>query len=343
MNTQSVDRDADIDQLQWGTFGDWIQLVRLPTSFTLLSNCLAAGIVAGQLWWPLTALFPTLLASLLAYWAGMIHNDVVDQEEDRRSRPDRPLVSGKISPVLAGHVANAMLLLGPIVILAVTFLHTSDQLWLLAAFMSSGILSCCVRFYNSPIKHTVLGPVVMGACRAMNIVMVGSTMLAVNTVPAVVDEANPIQPTVQLPEGLIGLAIGIGIYIVGVTVYARKEEGDSSPPTLSFGVLLQVVGLIIIGGLGLWTREEQEFVTLNPVRGYPLLIGLIGLTIVNRAMAGVRHPVSRKVQLAVKHSILSLIIIDAAVVLMWAGPWYAAVLIALLIPAMLSSIRVRST
>ena len=84
MDTHSVDHDTEIDQLQWGTFGDWIQLVRLPTSFTLLSNCLAAGIVAGHLWWPMTAFIPTLLASLFAYWAGMIHNDVVDQEEDRR-------------------------------------------------------------------------------------------------------------------------------------------------------------------------------------------------------------------------------------------------------------------
>ncbi|GAB5403737.1 MAG: hypothetical protein Aurels2KO_19680 [Aureliella sp.] len=343
MDTHSVDHDTEIDQLQWGTFGDWIQLVRLPTSFTLLSNCLAAGIVAGHLWWPMTAFIPTLLASLFAYWAGMIHNDVVDQEEDRRSRPNRPLVSGRISPVIAGHIANGMLLLGPLIILAVTFLHTSDQLWLLAAFMSSGILSCCVRFYNSPIKHTILGPVVMGACRAMNIIMVGATMLAVNTLPPIVDENAPVPSTVQFPAGLVGLAIGIGIYIVGVTFYARKEEGDSSPATLSFGVLLQVVGLVVIGGLGVWTQDQYDFKTLNPVRGYPLLIGLIGLTIVNRAMAGVRHPVSRKVQLAVKHSILSLILIDAAVVLMWAGPWHAAVLIALLVPALASSLRVRST
>ncbi len=342
MNTNSAD-DTEIDQLQWGTLPDWVQLVRLPTSFTLLSNCLAAGIVAGNLWWPLTAFIPTLLASLFAYWAGMINNDVADQEEDRRSRPNRPLVSGKISPVIAGHVANAMLLLGPIIILAVTFLHTSDQAWLFAAFMSSVILSFSVKLYNSPIKHTILGPLVMGACRAMNIIMVGATMLAVNTLPPLVDASNPVQPTVQLPEGLIGLAIGIGIYIVGVTFYARKEEGDSSSVTLSFGVLLQVVGLSVIGGLGLWTQDKYEFTTLNPVRGYPLLIGLIGLTIVNRAMAGVRHPVSRKVQLAVKHSILSLILIDAAVVLMWSSPWHAAVLIALLIPALASSLRVRST
>lgn len=341
MTDKTADQANDIDQLQWGTLADWIQLVRLPTAFTLLSNCLAAGMVAGMLWWPLTAMLPTLVASLFAYWAGMILNDVVDQEEDRQSRPNRPLVSGKISPVLAGHVATGMLLLGPIIILGVVFLHTAESAWLPLAFFSSVILSFCVRFYNSPIKHTPLGPVLMGTCRAMNIIMVGSTMLAVTTVAAT--EEAVVEPAIALPEGLLGYALAIGVYIIGVTVYARQEEGESSPATLSFGILLQVIGLGIVGGLGIWMQDKYEFVSLNPLRGYPLLIGLIGLTIVNRAMAGVRHPVSRKVQLGVKHSILSLILIDAAVVLMWSGPWYAAVLIALIIPALLSSLRVRST
>ncbi|MCA9180968.1 MAG: hypothetical protein KDA51_05925, partial [Planctomycetales bacterium] len=63
----------------------------------------------------------------------------------------------------------------------------------------------------------------------------------------------------------------------------------------------------------------------------------------NRGIAGVWHPVPRKVQLAVKHAILTLILIDAAVVLMWAGPWYGCAVAALLLPALSSAIRYRST
>lgn len=384
-------RQFAVDRLQWGTIGDWIQLVRLPTAFTLLSNCLAAAIVAGTLWWPLTALLPAIFASLLAYWAGMILNDVVDLEEDRIHRPDRPLVREKISPVLAGHVARGFLLLGPFIILTVVTLHPVEQIWRLAAFMSSSILSCCVYFYNSPMKSTPLGPILMGACRGMNILAIGCTLLAVqvaapvssdeeslelktsdqetlasdetilaantttdgkpslpSTAPAELespDAARDSLPsgTVQLPSALIGYAAAIAIYIIGVTTYARHEEKESSPTILSFGLTLQVGGLVLLGALGIILKDSENFRTLDPTRGYPLLIGLISMTIINRSMAGIRHPVARKVQLGVKHSLLSLILLDAAVVLMWSGPWYSGVLIALLLLALFSSIKVRST
>ncbi|HBE68840.1 MAG TPA: hypothetical protein DDW52_11900 [Planctomycetaceae bacterium] len=371
-----------VDRLQWGSLNDWIQLVRLPTAFTLLSNCLAAAIVAGTLWWPLTALLPAIFASLLAYWAGMILNDVVDLEEDRIHRPDRPLVREKISPVLAGHVARAFLLLGPFIVLTVVTLHPVEQIWRLAAFMSSAILSCCVYFYNSPMKLTPLGPVLMGACRGMNILAIGCTLLAVQVAaptgsdtetqlssaeatlsaePAAGDEQtlpstapaeieSPVaagealtSDTVQLPSALIGYAAAIAIYIIGVTTYARHEEKESSPTILSFGLTLQVGGLVLLGALPIMLKDSESFRTLDPTRGYPLLIGLISMTIINRSMAGIRHPVSRKVQLGVKHSLLSLILLDAAVVLMWSGPWYSGVLIALLLLALFSSIKVRST
>jgi 4-hydroxybenzoate polyprenyltransferase len=94
--------------------------------------------------------------------------------------------------------------------------------------------------------------------------------------------------------------------------------------------------------LPFWAESDQVW-TLNPRQGYPLLICLIGLTVANRGFAGVLHPVPRKVQLAVKHAILTLILIDAAVVLMWAGAWYGCGVVVLLLPALSSSIRFRST
>ncbi len=325
----------EIDRLQWGKLADWAQLVRLPTAFTLISNSLTAAIIVGSGWLPVSALLPTLVASIFAYWAGMILNDVVDIEEDRIHRPSRPLVRGRISSVVAGHVATGMLLIGPIIILAVCTTHPSNQLWLGAAFMASVSLSCCVRLYNSPVKSTVLGPVVMGACRAANILMVGSVMLAVNTV-----EEN----VLDLPGPLLMLATGIGIYIVGVTVYAFKEEQESSPALLLFGLLLEIIGLVCLACLPRWAGEGNlPAGMLDSVRGFPLLVGLIGVTVVRRGFGGVSHPVSRKVQLAVKHALLTLILLDAAIVLLWAGVWYAILIIVLLAPALISAARVRST
>ncbi len=321
---------TDLDRLHWGTLRDWAQLVRLPTVFTLFSDCLAAAIVVGSQWQPVTALIPTLAASLCAYWAGMILNDVVDLEEDKQTRPARPLASDRISPVIAGHVATGMLLIGPILILATTTLHASQPLWMVTAFFAAVLLSLCVRFYDSALKRTPLGPVLMGLCRTLNILMVGCTLLAVGDTEA-------------LPKPLLVFAAGIGLYIMGVTVYARREEQESSPPGLVFGLMLEVTGLILVGWCPFWAEESGPAWTLNPQGGYPLLIGLIGATVIQRGFAGVLHPVSRKVQLAVKHAILTLILIDAAVVLMWAGPWYGIAVVILLLPALTSAMRFRST
>jgi uncharacterized membrane protein len=226
-------------------------------------------------------------------------------------------------------VATGMLMIGPILILAVTTFHTSQPLWMGAAFLSAVLLSLAVRSYDSPLKGTPLGPLLMGLCRSLNILMVGCTMLATSQIEV-------------FPPPLLAFAAGVGLYILGVTVYARREEQQSSAVGLVLGIVLEVAGIVVIGCLPLWAAEEQVW-TLNPRQGYPLLLGLIGLTVINRGVSGVLHPIPRKVQLAVKHAILTLILVDAAVVLMWAGAWYGSAVVALLLPALSSAVRYRST
>ena len=51
-----------------------------------------------------------------------------------------------------------------------------------AAFLSAVLLSFAVRSYDSPLKGTPLGPLLMGLCRSLNILMVGCTMLATSPI-----------------------------------------------------------------------------------------------------------------------------------------------------------------
>lgn len=326
---RKLHEDVDLDELNWGTFGDWAQLVRLPNSFTLISDTTAASLIVGSFLMPVTTFVLTLLASFCAYWAGMILNDVVDIEEDRLSRPSRPLPAGRVSPVLAGHVANGMLLIGPLLILFATTFHTSQKLWMGAAFASAILLSLTVRSYNSPLKHTFVGPVLMGLCRSLNILMAGCCMLSVG-------ESD------MAPTALVWYAVAIGVYIMGVTVYAKREESDSGAGLLTFGVILEAAGLVLLAGFPVWSKTVHPW-HLDPKLTYPLLMGLIGLTVVQRGLLGINHPVPRKVQLAVRHAILTLILIDAAVAAMWAGPWYGGAVALMLMPALLSALRFRST
>ena len=318
-----------LDELHWGTLSDWAQLVRLPNSFTLISDTTAASLIVGSFLMPVPAFVLALLASFCAYWAGMILNDVVDIEEDRIARPSRPLPAGRISPVIAGHVANGMLLIGPLLILVATNIYAPQKLWMGAAFGAAVLLSLTVRSYDSPLKRTFIGPVLMGLCRTLNILMAGCCMLAVGKV-----ETAPI--------ALVWYAGAIGLYIMGVTVYAKREEADSQAGTLTFGLILEVAGLVLLAGFPIWSRTEHAW-QLDPTMAYPLLMGLIGFTVVQRGMLGINHPVPRKVQLAVRHAILTLILIDAAVSAMWAGPWFGGAVALMLMPALVSALRFRST
>ncbi len=89
--------------------------------------------------------------------------------------------------------------------------------------------------------------------------------------------------------------------------------------------------------------EDESRWQLDPFRLFPLLIGLIGLTVVNRGFQALNHPVPRKVQLAVKHAILTLILLDASIAAVSSGTWYGVAVVALLLPAMVLGSRFRST
>ena len=326
----SAKDQQEIDRLDWGRLADWMQLVRLPTVFTLISNTVAAGILTGSKLIPLTGFIPLLCASISAYWAGMILNDVVDLEADKEHRPRRPLPAGRVSPAVAGHVGNALLMLTPLLVLGITAFHTTDPLWQGAAFVCAALLSLCVRAYNSPLKQTPLGPLLMGSCRALNVLMVGCCMVALVELET-------------FPMPVVYFAAAIGVYILGVTVYAFEEEHvKSSLHFLIVGILFQMAGMVLVACLPYWSTTEIPW-TLSPTGGFPLLIGLIAITVLHRSGQGVMHPVSRKIQLGVKHSILTLILVDAAVVAMWAGPWWGTAVALLLFPALSSALRLRTT
>ena len=76
---------------------------------------------------------------------------------------------------------------------------------------------------------------------------------------------------------------------------------------------------------------------------YWVLLGLLTATVLRRCATAVFDPQPQHVQLAVKHSILSLIWLDAATVWYTAGSTPALAIAALLIPALLLGRWVYST
>ncbi len=336
MESDNGQRTVEVDHLRWGRLEDWIQLVRLPNVFSLIANCAAAAIIAVGSLSKLNTVIPLFFVSILAYWAGMIFNDVNDLEEDRKHRPDRPLAAGKISPAVANHVATAMLMLGLLVLSIVVVLAKGDSEFMVYSLGCYCLLWLSIRLYNSKLKATLLGPLLMGLCRALNILVVGYAMLGVYW-------EKEFSTVVEFPDTMVAYAVAMGVYICGITVYASREEQSSNQGALALGIILELAGLVVIGCLPMWTPGRPVSWYFPTNSAYPVLIGLIGLTILNRGIQGVVHPVPRKVQLAVKHAILSIIMIDAAIVLVFAGQWYGIGVVLLLLPAVVGAMRVRTT
>jgi hypothetical protein len=76
---------------------------------------------------------------------------------------------------------------------------------------------------------------------------------------------------------------------------------------------------------------------------FALLLAMLAVTVLRRCLAAVLDPSAERVQIAVKHSILSLIWFDAALVAATAPLPYAFAIAALLIPALLLGRWVYST
>lgn len=336
MESDNREQAAEVDHLRWGRFEDWVQLVRFPNVFSLFANCAAASIIAVGSLSRLNTVIPLFFVSALAYWAGMIFNDVNDLEEDRKHRPDRPLAAGKISPAVASHVATAMLMLGLLILSIVVVRAKGYTEWMVYSLGCYCLLWLSIRLYNSQLKATLLGPLLMGLCRALNILVVGYAMLGVYW-------EKDFSTVREFPDTMVAYAVAMGVYICGITVYASREEQASNQGSLALGIILELAGLVVIGCLPMWTAGRPVSWYFPTNSAYPVLVGLIGLTILNRGIQGVVHPVPRKVQLAVKHAILSIIMIDAAIVLVFAGQWYGIGVVLLLLPAVVGAMRVRTT
>ena len=97
----------------------WGQLIRLPTSMTLLADALAA-VAVSQCEYPWRAVGILLPASLAIYWAGMILNDWFDVAKDRQQRSRRPLASGAIGLNQAAMAGWGLLLFAMIWTIAAT-------------------------------------------------------------------------------------------------------------------------------------------------------------------------------------------------------------------------------
>jgi 4-hydroxybenzoate polyprenyltransferase len=145
-----------------------------------------------------------------------------------------------------------------------------------------------------------------------------------------------------LPDGVVTFEIRIhlagvvGLYIIGVTWFARTEEGRSSPRHLL--AASTVLLLSLVAALALKARLSAG----SGTAAFPYLLVLFGFIVGRPAARAVTSPGPREVQIAVKRCILGLVGLDAVLATAFIGLPGLAILL-LLPPALLLGKWVYST
>lgn len=301
----------------------YLQLFRLPNVFTAIADVLMGYLVVHHAI-GLADTVPLLLlvlASSLIYTAGMVLNDVFDYKVDCQLRPERPLPSGRIGRDQARTLGLVMLLAG--VVAAASSGWTGPATTLPWRGLTVGLaLAAAVLLYDGVLKTTILAPPLMGLCRLLN-VLLGMSCAGVEDVSAGL--------VMGFEEHQLLIAAGLGVYITGVTWYARTEAEQSSRLALAAACCVMMGGLGILAYLfprsvpaGLWMTVDQA----------GLFIALLSATVIYRSMLGVAEPTPQRVQAAVKRCILSIILLDAAVIGILCPWYYAVAVLALLVPTL---------
>ncbi|MGK5441753.1 SCO3242 family prenyltransferase [Micromonospora sp. URMC 105] len=138
------------------------ELVRAPAALSVPGDVVAGAAAAGTLG-PRTVGLAG--ASVLLYWAGMAANDWADRRLDAVERPERPIPSGRVAPGAAVGLAAGLTAAG----LGLAALAGGRRATAVAVPLAATIWG-----YDLAAKNTAAGPVVMAACRGLD-VLLGAT------------------------------------------------------------------------------------------------------------------------------------------------------------------------
>jgi 4-hydroxybenzoate polyprenyltransferase len=289
----------------------YAQLVRLPNTFTAMADICLGAMAAGMLFERWSVFLCLLIASTLLYWSGMVWNDFFDLDQDRKERPGRPLASGRITLKHARLLGIGLMLGGGVFALLGDILRDTGR-W--PSVWIAIVLVIAIFLYDGVLKRTFAGPIMMGTCRFLN-VLLGLSILG----------AWP------LAWGWL-LAIIIGAYIAGVTWFARTEAHISSQRMLIGAGIVVLMSLIL--ALAVPALALQDPANFKPSSLFPYLLAAFGAYLGIAVLQAIQQPQPNRVQPAIKRAILGLIVLDALLASVFVGS-VGLLLLVLLIPGII--------
>ncbi len=248
------------------------ELVRPANVTTALADVLAGYAISGG--GSRAALLWLLAATAGLYGGGVVLNDVFDRHLDAVERPERPIPSGRFPARGAAWVGAGLLLLG---VAAATRAASA------AAVIAMAIAGLVVAYDAWGKAHGVVGPVTMGTCRGLNL------LLGVAAAPAAL--------ATRWPIALMPFA-----YIMAVTALSRGEVhgGRRGTGAFSFGVVAGVLAALAL--LAGWTRSAWPALVVTALLAWRVL----------PPFWRARHGNPAAIRRAVRAGVLSLVLVDAA-------------------------------
>ncbi len=268
----------------------YLELLRPPNVMTAMADVLAGYAVAGL---GNGRALPWLLASTAGLYAGgVVLNDFFDRRLDAVERPERPIPSGRVPASHAAGLGAALLLAG---------VASAVQATWPAAAVAAAVAGLVV-LYDAWGKHrAAFGPMNMGLCRGLNL------LLGMAAVPATI-------------SGHWRLALLSFVYIAAATAVSRGEVhgGKRGPAGLALISLIGVVGVLAAIAAGSGPRAVPALA----------LTIVLGWRVLPPFWIVYKDPSPPAIRRAVRAGVLSLVLVDAVISTVYAGPMYGAIVLA---------------
>lgn len=287
------------------TVGGVLRLIRPPNVFTAFADAAAGLMILGGLGHAVPCrAWAVLLASGCLYLAGIVLNDFFDRDLDARERPRRPIPAGEVSVAFAALLGFGLLGGGVAI----------------AAWVGRGpgtvaaVLAACILLYDAGLKHTKVGPLVMGSCRGLDVALALSTGLSLHT---------------PWPPLAIAGPVVLALYITGLTYVARDEvDGNTTRRARTGLTFMALVAVATLGGLFLSPDLPR-----SPLAWAWVAVAL-GMGWRNWAPVWRRHD-GPSTGRAIGGGIMLIPVIDGAMVAVAGGPIVALVVVAFIVPALI--------
>ena len=267
------------------------ELLRPGNVVTAIADVLAGYAVAGR---GHPEMLPWLVAATIGLYAGgVVLNDFFDREVDAVERPERPIPSGRVSARGAGVLGAMLLVLGVL---------SASRATAVGGTVAVAIASCVLLYDARAKRHAFAGPLCMGMCRGLNLLL----GISVN--------GSALQQ--WWPLGMLSV-----VYIAAVTTVSRGEVHGGRTEVATFALIS--LGAVLLGLS--WVAARS---TSGPAAAL-VVVAVLAYRVIPPYWQVRKTPEPAVIRRAVRTGVLSLVLLDAAIGASYAGPLYAAGILAI--------------